>query len=302
LAARALVAATLASPAALADPRSAVDGQIAQSLFDDARALVEAGRYAEACPKFAESQRLDPAGGTLLNLANCHELQGRTATAWTQFNDALSQAIRDGRKDREAFAREHLAALAPRLVRIVVVVPERLAASGAAVFLDGSELPRAAWDSAIPVDPGAHAVTVGAWTRTIVADEPGRTYRVEVPSPDAQPAGAEPTAREKSRLSTGSYVLLVSGGALLATSAVTGLLALRDDAYVAASCSAARDFCRNADAADVASRARTLAWFSTATLVAGAGALVGAFLLPRTRVAVSFANGGAMATLRLAVP
>lgn len=32
----------------------------AESLFDEARKLSKAGKHAEACPMFAESQRLDP--------------------------------------------------------------------------------------------------------------------------------------------------------------------------------------------------------------------------------------------------
>ena len=32
----------------------------AQVLFEQGRALVERGAFADACPKFAESQRLDP--------------------------------------------------------------------------------------------------------------------------------------------------------------------------------------------------------------------------------------------------
>jgi hypothetical protein len=42
---------------------------LAQTLFEEGRALMLKGDAATACPKFAESQRLEPAGGTLLNLA-----------------------------------------------------------------------------------------------------------------------------------------------------------------------------------------------------------------------------------------
>src|SRR5262249_46236771 len=54
---------------------------MAEKLFDEARQLMLGHTYDEACAKFAESERLDPAAGTLLNLAVCHEAQGRTATA-----------------------------------------------------------------------------------------------------------------------------------------------------------------------------------------------------------------------------
>ena len=84
---------------------SDTDRQIAQSLFDEGRILLEADRPREACPKFAESQRLDPGGGTLLNLALCLELSGKTGSAWARYQEARAIAARDGRKDREEFAR-----------------------------------------------------------------------------------------------------------------------------------------------------------------------------------------------------
>ena len=50
----------------------------ADRLFNEANGLVQTGHYAEACPKFEQSQKLDPAIGTQFNLADCFEHVGRT--------------------------------------------------------------------------------------------------------------------------------------------------------------------------------------------------------------------------------
>ena len=68
---------------------------VAQALYDEARQLVAAEKFEQACPKFKASYELDPAGGTLLNLADCYERQGKTAQAWTTFKDALEAARHD---------------------------------------------------------------------------------------------------------------------------------------------------------------------------------------------------------------
>lgn len=296
----ATVATTLALLAVSVDARAdgtETDRQIAQTLFDEGRVLMDQKKYAEACPKFAESQRLDPGGGTLLNLAVCHEAEGRTATAWNEFRDALSQAVRDGRKDRQDLANEHITSLAPKLIRLTVVVPPNVVTRDPEVTLDRSRLPQAAWGSPIPVDPGDHHVTVTAagaptWDTTINASAAGQTYKVEVPELERAAPLQTPVQREVKGRSTAFWMLLVGGGASIGVSVVTGLMALDANNYVDANCSPERDFCRVPDGADEASRARTMAWVSTATLFVGIAAGAVAFLLPlEKRNVMATANG-----------
>src|SRR5689334_2851506 len=108
--------------ASAAEP-SAEDRATATVLFKQAKELIPAGRIHEACEKLEESQRLDPGGGTLLNLAVCHELEGRSASAWVEFTEALRLARRDQRQDRLELAEQHLAALRPKLGTLTIVVP-----------------------------------------------------------------------------------------------------------------------------------------------------------------------------------
>jgi hypothetical protein len=129
---------------------------VAQSLFDEGRALMSQNSYAEACPKLSESYRLEPASGTLVNLALCHETEGKLAMAYVEYNETLSRAQREGRRERERFARQRVDALTPKLtiLRVQVEAP----GEAPRVTLDGVELAKAAWGIAIPLDPGAHVV------------------------------------------------------------------------------------------------------------------------------------------------
>src|SRR5215831_7829437 len=81
---------------AMAEP-SGEDRALATVLFREGRALVASGKIAEACDKFEESQRLDPSGGTILNLALCHEMLGQLARSWSEFNEAGALARKEGR-------------------------------------------------------------------------------------------------------------------------------------------------------------------------------------------------------------
>jgi hypothetical protein len=120
------------------------------------------GRVADACAKFEESNRIDPATGTLLNLAVCNESRGKTATAWAQFRSAEAAATLDGRADRVEFARARRAQLAAKLAYLTIVVPAARQPQGLRVQLDGAPISASGWNVALPVDPGMHIVLVNA--------------------------------------------------------------------------------------------------------------------------------------------
>jgi len=134
----------------------------AEALFEQGRSLVAAGRVSEACPKFEESQRLDPGVGTQFNLADCYEKVGRIASAWGQFKAAEALAKAQGQSERAAVARARAEALVPRLSRLEILVTAEAQFSGLKVTRDGVEIGKAQWGVAIPVDAGEHRVTAAA--------------------------------------------------------------------------------------------------------------------------------------------
>ncbi|XXY47880.1 hypothetical protein WME91_48535 [Sorangium sp. So ce269] len=187
-----LGAAALASIAALAGaprPSRAQAGggaATAEVLFDQAIALMRDGKYAEACPRLAESQRLDAGVGTLMYLAACYERLGKTASAWATYREAADAAGRRSQTDREQQAREGAAALEARLSRLLVEVPAGSAAPGLSVRRNGQELAPVLWGTPIPVDPGAYTIEASApgrlpWSTTVAVDPASGTATVAVP-------------------------------------------------------------------------------------------------------------------------
>lgn len=186
--------------AAPAHAQQTGDAALAETLFQDGKRLMDAGAFATACPKIADSHRLDPAGGTVLLLALCWEGAGKTASAWAAFNDALAFAKRDGRADREKRAQEHIAALEPRLSRLTIVlgpaVPSSLVVR---VTRDGSPVPASAWGTPVPIDPGEHEIAASAqgkraWSTRVKVEGDKATARVEIPALEDEPAAPPPAA------------------------------------------------------------------------------------------------------------
>jgi hypothetical protein len=185
-------------------PPAGGDKVAAEALFEDGRKLAATGKYSEACPKFAESQRLDPSPSTLLNLANCWEKLGRSATAWATYREAESAAHAVKRQDYLATAQRHADALAPKLARLTVNVVQPVA--GILVKRDGAPVGPAEWGAAIPVDAGSHSMEANApgykpWTTTVDVSPDGAQVTTTVPpleslppelSPSPAPGAAQP--------------------------------------------------------------------------------------------------------------
>jgi hypothetical protein len=172
------------------------DKVAAEALFEQGRALVAQGKYAEACPRFADSERLDPSSGTLLNLANCYEKLGRTATAWATYREAASAASAASRADYLAIAQRHADALVPKLAKLTATVTQ--AVDGMVVRRDGVEMPRSEWGAPIPIDSGSHTVEAEApgyktWSTDVDVPKDGAIVTVAVPALEAAPVQAAPT-------------------------------------------------------------------------------------------------------------
>lgn len=132
----------------------------ADTAFDEGKRLMDKGDFPTACARFAESQRLDPASSTLIWLGTCFEKTGQLASAWSTFREAAALAAQQGRSDREKLAREHVAALEPRLSKVSFSAQSHLA--GMILKLDDVEIGQALWGTPIPIDAGPHQLRVHA--------------------------------------------------------------------------------------------------------------------------------------------
>lgn len=176
---------------------------LAEALFDEGRNLFEARDYDKACAKFKESQRLDPATGTLLNLAMCYEKAGRLATAWSTWREAASSARAANQPDREEHARDMAKKLEGKLARMTIMVKgDTNIPQGFWVTQDGTPQPPAAWGVSLPIDAGAHHFEAGApgfltWTSDVqIKDGQNVTVTVPILALQGTPVAAPPPQEE----------------------------------------------------------------------------------------------------------
>ncbi len=256
---RAVVAALVALAASAprsARAQSADDTLRAEQLFREATVLTHRGEYAEACPKLAESQRLDAALGTQFNLALCYEKIGRLGSAWRNLRAVARLARAAGKVGREEIAQRMLVDLRPRVARFVFAThePVRVAVDGEPV--DPEEL------TFYAVDPGDHVVEATApakkpWqARLGVPSNPGAEVRVDVPPLAAEEGRVVTLTREVSNgRRTAGFALAAAGVVGLGVAVTTGVLILEDRALADDRC---RGGCVDQEGRDAVARGETL--------------------------------------------
>jgi hypothetical protein len=227
-----------ASRARAAEQRT--DPGAAEALFRDARALLAAGKVELACARFEESYRLDPAPGTLLNVADCSRRAGKSATAWGQFVEAARVFRRRNEERRAQFADQEAKKLEPTLAHLIVEAeapPEDLVVSRG-----GAEIGPSALGTKLPIDPGdvlvearasgrkPYAIRVNVASKKTVSVRIPRLELAPAPAPAASPrntiAPDGAPVGEAQRL-VGYVVGGVGLASLLAGGAFAGLTAER---------------------------------------------------------------------------
>jgi hypothetical protein len=194
------------APAAISEEAKAQ----ADALFEEGRALVKAGQIGPACKKLEESHRLRPGIGVLFNLADCNERLGKTGTAYQQYREVVAKTQEAGQAEREKVAKERIAALEPRLVKLVLSVPP--GAKLTKLTVDGVVIPPEQYGQPRIVDPGELVVRAESPTdngepfeATVELDQEGSTATVAIPG------GEGPKMKRKTGLIVAGSIVMGVG-------------------------------------------------------------------------------------------
>ena len=174
----------------------------AEAVFEEGMRLIKQGNFADACPKFEISQRVEPAVGTMLYLAECYEKTNRTASSWAMFREAASLAENSNQIERMKTAQARAARLEPRLAWLTIEVAKDALVPGLQIRKNGVLVSPELSGTASPVDPGEVIVEASApgrlpYSTKVKVAAKGRVV-VPVPAlqaaPDAAPAAVPPVA------------------------------------------------------------------------------------------------------------
>jgi hypothetical protein len=282
-------------------------------LFKEARSDMGNGRYAEACPKFAESNTLYPGAGTMLNLAYCHEKLGKRAQAWGEYQAAAVAAHDDGKSEWEDAAHARAGRLEASIAWIVVHVDKTADVSHLTIQFDGQPFEVRQLERPTPVDPGRHDVKVSAvgkqtWATTVDVDvrdtptvdvpalEPLPIATVPAPShpPPASSADAAPSRGWSAQRIT---AVVLAGAGVGALGLASGLGLSARSTYLGADCQG--QIC-TPQGSNTQSRAIEVAGVATVAAVVGVASLASAAILwwtspPYARTVRVGASAGPMA-------
>ena len=289
----------------------------ADLLFNDARAAMVAKKFNVACAKFRESNRLDPAVGTLFNLANCEAQRGHLVASWALYRQVLEKLPPDD--PRASVAKTQVQSLDARVPRLTIRARGEMPA-GTTVHVAGLVLSPASLNSPLPLDPGSYAISVVAPGRArqefsvTLAEGDAAEFPVSVGSStsaspphvapiavvtSSQPIGAGDDDDRKTRELL-AYAGIGVGAAGITLGIITGLFGLHEEALGNPNCSDVTRTC-NQRGYDANQSAKSLATVSTLGFVVGvlAGG-AGTYLwltLPDAKSGAAGSSGATSATL-----
>ena len=154
-----------AEPQPVPAPAGPTPEQTAQArkLFEDGRRLMqEPGKLDEACSTLSQSYKLHERGDTLLNLAECHRRQGKTTTAWREFDEAIRFAEEVEFPEAIEAAKRLRDELAVDLSVLTITLATEPTPPGLVLTVDGEPLSNTWLGLPLRLDPGVHKVTATA--------------------------------------------------------------------------------------------------------------------------------------------
>jgi hypothetical protein len=261
---------------------------LAVQLFDDAEKLFAGGQVSAACPKYAESYRLDPQLGVLIYLAECFEKDGKLASAWGSYREAVEIAQKRG-DQRAGHAAERAKAIEPRLSYLQIDVPAAARVNGLELTRDGAAVAPVLWGARAAIDAGTHRIEAHApgyqsWHAdvTIAKEASAETVKIPMLVVDASKGGSTAAAGAGGVLPGTSQRIaaLAVGGLGLAAVGVGGFFGLSAQS----SYSDSKDFCNDANFCtprgnDLRSEAKNKATIATVASGVGLAAVVTAGVL-----------------------
>ena len=258
---------------------------IAESLFRQGKAALDRGTVGEACTLLAKSQALEKSDGTLLLLAICHEKEGRTATAWSEYR----QVEAHGRADRVKYARQRATAIEPQLAYVELHLTTGTSIPPLRLRLDrDTTIDPAVLGTQIPIDPGPHEITLECQERepskTTFSAVPNTTKTVDLtpgpllakpfvpPPPTQPPPKPAPPSNKTPTIVAGVGIGLAAVGIGLGTG--FGLRALSLSGQAKDACGGVVSTCTDPKALELRSEANLPATISTVAFVTAGVALV----------------------------
>src|ERR1700722_5384624 len=189
-----LALALMASAAQAQQPTTSDASSQADRVFREGRAAANAGDYTTARARFLESERLEPAPGTLLNVADCEVHLGLLVAACEHFELAASGFPRGD--NRRTWAATQAAQIGKRLAPLTLRL-DPAAPAGTTITKGGSAVDASALGQSALADPGSVEIVVTAPGRvarsiTLTLAE-GQTLEQVLTAGDAAPVAETPS-------------------------------------------------------------------------------------------------------------